>query len=952
MNYKNLFLKQSYIDSFDTYRLTLSDSPRRPQIWDYVILTASNESQAESYRAQIEYRKKGGFLPADTDYAVIPDFEGKRVGSGGATLGAMRYVFEKSGSFDNLKILVIHSGGDSKRVPQYSACGKLFSPVPRELPDGRLSTLFDEFIIAMSGVPGRIGSGMLVLSGDVLLLFNPLQIEFYGKGAAALSIKEDVETGKEHGVFLRGKEGTVSKFLHKQTVDTLRSAGAVDKSGKVNIDTGAVIFGSDVLKALYSIADTEENFRKYVNDKVRLSFYADFLYPLADDSSLENFYKEKPEGDFCKEFEEARTVLWNRLHGYSMKLLCLSPASFLHFGTSGEILGLLTDKIDEYCFLDWKRSNGCNILPSDYAVYNSYIADSAEIGEKCYIENSMLGENVKIGKGSIISGITLSNISIPENVVLHCLKLKDGSYCARMIAINDNPKESKWFGGELAQPLWTAPLFSSFSSPEDAAKATVNGVKGSYSLEESFNEADVTAFLPWTDSLADRIDADRFIKQISNFIPVTDLSDTKLTEKVKNSLIETAESSDFSVKIRIYYYLAKCTGDNSLYDKCFKTIAENIYGTAIGNIHYRGDLKFQKNEVTVRLPVRVNWGGGWSDTPPYCNENGGMVLNAAVTLNGELPIEVTIKRTEQNKIILASTDNGSYCEFDKIEQLQDSSDPADPFALHKAALTACGIIPRNRKIQVADICARMGGGLYFNTRVYDIPKGSGLGTSSILAAACVKGICEIFGTAADENKLFNLVMCMEQLMSTGGGWQDQAGGLIPGIKMISSEPGAKQNIVYRSLKISEKAKRELSERFCLIYTGQRRLARNLLREVVGKYIGADRETRAVLYRIQRIAVLMQFELEKGNIDGFCKLLNEHWEESKKLDSGCTNTCIDQIFLSIEDLIDGKMICGAGGGGFLQVMLKKGVKPETLKERLWSVFADSGVCLYSCEFYGL
>ena len=106
-------------------------------------------------------------------------------------------------AFDGKRILVIHSGGDSKRVPQYSACGKLFSPVPRILPNGRRSTLFDEFMIAMCGVAARMNAGMLVCSGDVLLLFNPLQIDFYGKGAAALSIKEPAEIGKNHGVYRR-----------------------------------------------------------------------------------------------------------------------------------------------------------------------------------------------------------------------------------------------------------------------------------------------------------------------------------------------------------------------------------------------------------------------------------------------------------------------------------------------------------------------------------------------------------------------------------------------------------------------------------------------------------------------------------------------------------------------------------------------------------------------------
>ena len=90
------------------------------------------------------------------------------MGSGGATLSVIRYIYEQEkircghGHFDNLRILVIHSGGDSKRVPTYSALGKLFSPVPHKLPDGRSSTLFDEFLIVMSSVPARIREGMLL----------------------------------------------------------------------------------------------------------------------------------------------------------------------------------------------------------------------------------------------------------------------------------------------------------------------------------------------------------------------------------------------------------------------------------------------------------------------------------------------------------------------------------------------------------------------------------------------------------------------------------------------------------------------------------------------------------------------------------------------------------------------------------------------------------------------
>ena len=175
-NFDSLFLSQSYQDVWADYCRSVS-SEAFPA-WDYIILTASDENQAEGYRQQIADRD--GLLPVRTHFAVIPDEGGVRVGSGGATLSVLRYIYKREekltgrGHFDGLCVLVIHSGGDSRRVPTYSALGKLFSPVPRRLPDGRASTLFDEFLITMASVPGRIREGRLLQSGDVLRLLNPL----------------------------------------------------------------------------------------------------------------------------------------------------------------------------------------------------------------------------------------------------------------------------------------------------------------------------------------------------------------------------------------------------------------------------------------------------------------------------------------------------------------------------------------------------------------------------------------------------------------------------------------------------------------------------------------------------------------------------------------------------------------------------------------------------------
>ena len=325
-NLYSLFLSQAYRDCWDDYNrsLKLKNFPK----WDYVILTASNEQQAEGFRKQIEERR--AFLPKETTFVAIPDRDGKRVGSGGATLEVLKYLHEQEESFDGLRILVIHSGGDSKRVPQYSALGKLFSPVPHALPNGRNSTLFDEFMICMSSVPSRIREGMVLLSGDVLLLFNPLQIDYNNVGAAAISFKEHVETGKNHGVYLNGENGNVKCCLQKKSVEVLREVGAVNESDYVDIDTGALIFSTEMMKSLYTLIETEADYDRHVNEKTRLSLYADFLYPLAEESTLEAFYQEKPEGEFCQELTEARKRVWEALRPYRMKLLRLAPAKFIH----------------------------------------------------------------------------------------------------------------------------------------------------------------------------------------------------------------------------------------------------------------------------------------------------------------------------------------------------------------------------------------------------------------------------------------------------------------------------------------------------------------------------------------------------------------------------------------------------------------------------------------------
>ena len=966
----SLFMRQSYLDAWEDFNRSLvrEDFPR----WDYVVLTASNEAQAEAFRLQLEARREKGMLPKRTVFAVLPDPDGLRVGSGGATLNVLKYIREREPSFRAKRVLCIHSGGDSKRVPQYSACGKLFSPVPRELPNGARSTLFDEFMIGMSGVPSRISEGMLVLSGDVLLLFNPLQIDAPSSGAAAISFKEDVETGKDHGVFHMDETGDVGEFLHKQPVETLRAYGAVNEQGKVDIDTGAVLLGADLLAALYSLVDTPEKFAAFVNDRARLSFYGDFLYPLASRSALEQFYLEKPEGEFTPELRACRTAVWDALHAFRMRLLRLSPAAFIHFGTTRELRALMTEDVKQYAFLDWKR---CVLgrASERYALNNAVVGSGCEIGADCYLEDSYVLEQSRVGAGAVLSHVTVRDREVPADVALHGLRLCDGRFVVRVYGAGDNPKEATFLGEPLARlgewpSLWEAEIYPVCGTLEQAVDAALNlyalargeGDRAAWetaertSLRASFNAADTRFILDWEASLRETAQAEALLEIAAREGTAAEAAalfkDGAPSERQRRLIEEKAARAAPSARMRVWYDLGRILSGTSEGEdymrRAFAEIRNIVLSGAAETARVPAPLAPAKDEITVRLPLRVNWGGGWTDTPPYCNEKGGAVLNAAILLNHDYPVEVRVRRLDRPVVVLESADLNAYGEFDSIAALQDCHNPYDSFALHKAALIACGVIPREGGA-LEDVLAQTGG-LYLSTFMRNVPKGSGLGTSSILAGACAKALYEYFAIPHTDGDLYDCVMCMEQIMSTGGGWQDQVGGMTPGVKFILSAPGAKQRLRVRHIELAPETKRELDERFALIYTGQRRLARNLLRDVVGRYIGGVAESLAALEEIQRVAAMMAFELERGNVDGFAALLNRHWDLSRAIDSGSTNTCIDQIFNAIDDLIDGRMICGAGGGGFLQVVLKKNVTREQLSQRLHETFQDCGVDVWECE----
>ena len=965
---KALLLQQQYLDTWNDFKLS-KESKIYPA-WDYIIITASNNFQAKGYEQQIQQRID--FLPKRTKFLTITDEKNERIGSGGATLAALKKIIELEKDFKGLRILLIHSGGDSTRTPQYSALGKLFSPIPRVLPDGRSSTLFDEIIISMSSVASRVKEGMVILSGNVLLLFNPLKIDF-SSNIACITFKEKPENAHSHGIILEGKNDYVKKCLQKNNKEILTEIGALDENGFVNINTGILLLSYKFMKALYSLIDSEEKYFKMVNSKVRLNLYVDFLYPLTEESTLELFCQEKPEGETCDELIKCRKMIWDEFkkNKFKLKQIKLSPSEMIHFCSIPSIMSLMNEDMVEYRDLGW--DNIVNSSSDKISSYNSIITPECSIGNNSYIEISYLHEKAKIGNNVYLSFVEINDEIIPDNVILHALKQNNGKIICRIFGINDNVKEKKIFGKDLfALPfdinnnvnLWNAKIYPECDSMGEAVSNALNIYKivhneGDINLWKKytkkslsdFNEVNTYSLIEWNQRMENLIKCgkvERLIYGKKNVNNVKGLfSDNKLNEVQQKWLSEKLNNTDFEKKIRLLYYLGTAIKSEELINRCFKEIKDAIVNKIINESKYNNKCKIIKEKHKVTMPLRVNFAGGWTDTPPYCLENGGVVLNAPILLNNNKPVEVILEKIKEKKIILESKDIDERIEYTSITDLQDINDPFEPFSLQKSCLLSCGIIPIEGG-NLDEILDRIGSGFIFRSEIIDIPKGSGLGATSILALACIKAIYEFFGIEYDKNDLYTQVLAIEQIITTGGGWQDQVGGGSRGINIISTEPGIHQKINIKKLKINEKTMEELDNRYFLIYTGERRLARNLLREIESKYIGNVEETIRALKKIKELPEEMAYALESGNIDLLGILLNVHLEYSKILDKGTTNSLIQKIFSVIDDLIVGKMVCGAGGGGFLQIILKSNITKEMVHNRLRGVFPDSEIDIWDCS----
>jgi len=329
--------------------------------------------------------------------------------------------------------------------------------------------------------------------------------------------------------------------------------------------------------------------------------------------------------------------------------------------------------------------------------------------------------------------------------------------------------------------------------------------------------------------------------------------------------------------------------------------------------------------VWGRASARLDLGGGWTDTPPYSLERGGCVINAAVTLNGQPPIHAYLRVTPHLDIRISSIDHGAGLRVARLDELMDYKDPASRFGLAKAALALSGFSPAHARWPagvrtLADMLRRFGGGIELTT-LAAIPSGSGLGTSSIMGAVLVAVISRMMGRALTADGLFYKVLQLEQELTTGGGWQDQVGGVLPGVKMITSEAGLVPDPLVHYVPADVLDPGRNGGTTLLYYTGLRRLAKNILRSVVGHYLDRDKATMDTLRRLHAYPPQMVDAMSRKDQRRFGELIDVAWSLNKRIDPDSTTPEIDALLGRIRKHIWGAKLLGAGGGGFLLIVCK-------------------------------
>jgi galactokinase/mevalonate kinase-like predicted kinase len=890
------------------------------------------------------------------DWFVSSDPEGKRVGSGGGTAHLLSEIFHQEGEteFDNWlakeKRMIIHAGGQSRRLPAYAAHGKSLLPMPvfrwsrGQSLNQRLihlqTPLFDQIL---ERAPKKLNT--LIASGDTLIFSGKNIPKIPDADIVCFGMWLEPEKATNHGVFFANHEapGNLQFMLQKPSILKIKE---LIHEYYFLMDIGIWLLSDKAIKLLMHRCGWKG----------------------------ESFENQNPEfydlySDFGRAMGESPIEADEEISNLKVALVNFEGGEFYHLGNTSELISsnlAIQNRITDQREI-WHRQ----IKP-----HPSIFILNAEVHSELTTKQTNLWiENSNIPAGWELTG-NHALTHIPENN--WTLKLQTGT-CLDLPPISDSEVAIRFYGfndpfrGELSNE---ATCFMGKSLREWINK---RGLIKVFSKEEEFNDIQFLSLFPVMKKNA--IDAafiqwliddepekrDDFTKQWLNarrvssdeisricHIPIMEEQSCKnrlkaipaIARNYSNSVFYQLDlaklANEYAVQnlelpetihgknndwLPLHFHMFRASvlrkrelewnqEEKKAFNYLRDSVLEHFYQRPVDPI-----IKLLPDQIAWgRSPVRLDLAGGWTDTPPYCFIHGGKVVNLAVELNGQPPLHCYIKASEKPEFVIRSIDLGAQETITTFDELRAFYNIGSPFAIPKAALALAGFIPEFSYRKYPSLQKQLsdaGGGLEVSI-LSAVPKGSGLGTSSILAATVLGTISEVCGLSWDKLETGRRTLALEQLLTTGGGWQDQFGGILEGIKLLETTPGKLQSPQIKWLPESLFTDPANKNRILLYYTGITRIAKSILAEIVrGMFLNSSPHL-ALLEELKFHAENTSETLSAKDFDGLARNILRSWQLNQKLDRGTNTPEIQKIIERISPWVAGHKLLGAGGGGFMLI----------------------------------
>jgi len=897
----------------------------------------------------------------DRECFATSDPEGLKLGSGGGTAHLVYEGWRQSKTstaleswMDQEKRMVLHAGGQSRRLPAYGPSGKALIPVPvfrwaygQRIDQSLMDLQMPLLSRILENAPDR--SRWLIASGDVLVWHEGPIPSIPDADVVCVGLSESAEKVTGHGVFFTSRQDAthLKYMLQKPTVEEVGNR-ALDSL--YFIDVGIWVLSKKAMLALMKKSGWDEVKQQFEHGfPWEYDLYSDFGLALGSVPS-----RSDPE-----------------LADLSCAVIPMHTAEFYHFGRNSDIIHSaleLQERVN-----DPKRIHSPLIKPNPAIfVQNSQLsADLNANMREIWIENSSIGSGWQLHGEHVLTGIPENDwkIDLAVGTCLDVVPVGVGS-AIRPYGFDDafrgvlNDGKTCWLGVPFSEwcqdhevtfaelgcdpdvDIQFAPLFPVFDHFNDAEKMVC------WILHSNRADAENAAVIrdqylgmkrvsaDWLNSHADMeaLFAQRKQLMIQSFPLLLKHSDRNIFHQIdlahaaglfaKSDFVLPEATPDSESRLFAYirdrmFRYAVCRHRGSIVEdfekQAFRALQEAIIDRFRVQTHCRKpeNTALSDQVIWARSPVRLDLAGGWSDTPPYCLLNGGSVVNVAVELNGQPPIQVFARVCETPHIVLRSIDLGVSETLKSYEDIQGYS-LGSGFAIPKAALALAGFHPEFQSVSAfPDLETQLkefGGGIEISL-LCAVPKGSGLGTSSILSATVLGALSDLCGLGWERFDIADRTSAIEQMLTSGGGWQDQFGGILHGIKHLRTDSGLQQVPDVRWLPDYLFTNPVYQQCMLLYYTGITRVAKNVLAEIVRGMFLNQRETLYQLNQIYEHATAMRVLIEKSDFQGFGSAIQRSWKLNQALDAGTNPPEVECILNPIRDWLLGGKLLGAGGGGY-------------------------------------